>query len=67
MSNAPIAARAAPSGADGTARSNSAEVFARLRANSEYVAIPLLALFIAACLFAIFLIALGKSPLDYIS
>ena len=67
MSNAPIAARAAPSGADGTARSNSAEVFARLRANSEYVAIPLLALFIAACLFAIFLIALGKSPLDFIS
>ena len=39
----------------------------RLRANSEYVVIPLLALAIAAALFAIFLLAIGKSPVDFIS
>jgi len=39
----------------------------RLRANSEYVAIPLLALAIAALLFAIFLLAIGKSPVDFVA
>jgi len=39
----------------------------RLRANSEYVAIPLLAIAIASALFAVFLIAIGKSPLDFVS
>jgi ABC-type uncharacterized transport system permease subunit len=39
----------------------------KLRANSEYVAIPLLALAIAAALFALFLLAIGKSPVDFVS
>jgi len=38
----------------------------RLRANSEYVAIPLIAIAIASALFAVFLIAIGKSPLDFV-
>src|SRR5271156_3355642 len=38
----------------------------RLRANSEYVAIPAFALLMAALLFAIFLIAIGKSPLEFV-
>jgi len=43
------------------------DVALRLRANSEYVAIPLLAIAIASALFAVFLIAIGKSPLDFVS
>jgi simple sugar transport system permease protein len=39
----------------------------RLRANSEYVAIPLFAIAIASALFALFLIAIGKSPADFVS
>ena len=39
----------------------------RLRANSEYVAIPLLAIAIAAALFAMFLLGVGKSPVDFVS
>ena len=39
----------------------------RLRANSEYVAIPLLAIAIASALFAVFLLAVGKSPLDFVA
>jgi ABC-type uncharacterized transport system permease subunit len=39
----------------------------RLRANSEYVAIPAFALLMAALLFALFLLAIGKSPVDFIS
>jgi ABC-type uncharacterized transport system permease subunit len=39
----------------------------RLRANSEYVAIPAFALLMAALLFALFLIAIGKSPLDFVA
>ena len=39
----------------------------KLRANSEYVAIPLLALAVAAALFALFLLAIGKSPVDFVS
>jgi ABC-type uncharacterized transport system permease subunit len=38
----------------------------RLRANSEYVAIPAFALLVAALLFAVFLLAIGKSPIDFI-
>jgi len=38
----------------------------RLRANSEYVAIPAFALLMAALLFAVFLLAIGKSPIDFI-
>ncbi len=39
----------------------------RLRANSEYVAIPLIAIAVAAALFALFLLAIGKSPADFVS
>ena len=42
------------------------ELALRLRAGSEYVAIPALALVIAAFLFSIFLIAIGKSPVDFV-
>jgi general nucleoside transport system permease protein len=38
----------------------------RLRANSEYIAIPAIALLAAALLFALFLLAIGKSPLEFI-
>src|SRR6202167_1118901 len=39
----------------------------RLRANSEYKAIPIFALLMAALLFALFLLAIGKSPVEFIS
>jgi len=42
------------------------ELAHRLRAGSEYVAIPALALAIAAFLFSIFLVAIGKSPIDFV-
>src|SRR5579872_5503475 len=42
------------------------ELALRLRASSEYVAIPVLALAIAAFLFGIFLVAIGKSPIDFV-
>jgi len=42
------------------------ELAFRLRASSEYVAIPVLALAIAAFLFGIFLVAIGKSPIDFV-
>jgi simple sugar transport system permease protein len=48
----------------GAARSDFA---LRLRANSEYVAIPLLAIAIASALFALFLLAIGKSPSDFVA
>ena len=38
----------------------------RLRANSEYFAIPVFALLMAAILFALFLLAIGKSPVEFI-
>ena len=39
----------------------------RLRVQSEYVVIPLLAIAVAAAIFAIFLLAIGKSPVDFIA
>jgi general nucleoside transport system permease protein len=39
----------------------------RIRTSSEYVAIPLFALIVASVAFGIFLLAIGKSPLDFIS
>jgi general nucleoside transport system permease protein len=65
LSDAPIATRgvADPVGSRGAG----ADFAIKLRANSEYVAIPLLALAIAALLFAIFLIAIGKSPADFVA
>jgi ABC-type uncharacterized transport system permease subunit len=55
-----------------TGAGNAAEVAApslwmqRLRANSEYVAIPLFALVVASILFAAFLLAISKSPVDFV-
>ena len=43
-----------------------AELIRRVRTNSEYVAIPVFALIVAAIAFGIFLLAIGKSPLDFI-
>src|SRR6266567_3555688 len=37
----------------------------RVRRSAEYVAIPLLALVVSAILFSVFLLALGKSPVDF--
>ncbi len=39
----------------------------RLRVQSEYVVIPLLAIAVAAAIFAVFLLAIGKSPVDFIA
>jgi simple sugar transport system permease protein len=39
----------------------------RLRRNSEYFAIPLFALVVAALLFSVFLLAIGRSPADFVS
>jgi general nucleoside transport system permease protein len=65
LSDAPLVTRGV---ADPLGSSGAESVFAvKLRANSEYVAIPLLALAIAALLFAIFLLAIGKSPADFVS
>jgi simple sugar transport system permease protein len=43
-----------------------AELGRRIRTSSEYIAIPLLALIIASLAFAIFLLAIGKSPIEFI-
>src|SRR5271155_2904993 len=52
----PVASRAAGS-----------DFLDRLRVNSEYVVIPLFALLVAAALFAVFLLAIGKSPADFVA
>src|SRR5882757_1156612 len=39
----------------------------RIRRGAEFIAIPLFALLASALLFSIFLLALGKSPLDFYS
>ena len=67
MTDAPVAAKAergAIAPASGMTRSDLA---VRARAQAEYVVIPLIALTIAAALFAVFLLAIGKSPVDFIS
>jgi general nucleoside transport system permease protein len=68
VSNAPLATGAPRELIDPLATRAARSDFAvRLRANSEYVVIPLLALIIAAGLFAFFLMAIGKSPADFIA
>jgi len=68
VSNAPLATGAPRELIDPlTTRAARADFAVRLRANSEYVVIPLLALIIAAGLFAFFLMAIGKSPVDFVS
>jgi general nucleoside transport system permease protein len=48
-------------------RSAIGDFLRRLRRNSEYFAIPLFALIVAALLFSLFLLAIGHSPLDFIA
>ncbi len=43
-----------------------AEAMRRFRESSEYIAIPLIALIAAAILFALFLLAIGRSPADFL-
>jgi general nucleoside transport system permease protein len=68
VSNAPLATDAprnivSPFAAPATG----SDFAARLRVNSEYIVIPLFALLIAAALFALFLLAIGKSPVDFVA
>src|SRR5271166_5629276 len=71
MSSGAPAANELPAGTLGAAKPPSAPVAGyslglRLRANSEYVVIPIFALLLAALLFALFLVAIGKSPLEFV-
>ena len=54
------AGKAAPSEASG-------EFLRRARMSSEYVVIPIFALIVASLAFAVFLLAIGKSPSDFLS
>jgi general nucleoside transport system permease protein len=65
-SGAPTASEVTASAMKPTPAARS-DIALRLRANSEYVAIPAFALLMAALLFALFLLAIGKSPADFIS
>jgi simple sugar transport system permease protein len=47
------------------ATSHLSDLSIRIRRSAEYVVIPLLALGISAFLFSLFLVALGKSPLEF--
>jgi general nucleoside transport system permease protein len=67
MSNAPLVTGASRDLIGAGLRKTTSDLALKLRANSEYVAIPLLALAIAAALFALFLLAIGKSPVDFVS
>jgi simple sugar transport system permease protein len=68
VSNPPLATGAARDMVSPIATPAAASDFgARLRANSEYLVIPLIALLIAAALFALFLMAIGKSPADFVA
>jgi len=68
VSDAPLITRVPPEIIDPAAsRVARSDLAARVRANSEYIAIPLLALAIAAALFGLFLTAIGKSPVDFVA
>jgi ABC-type uncharacterized transport system permease subunit len=58
---------AEPIGAVAMAPSQWGDLSVRVRRGAEYVAIPLFALVVSAILFSLFLLALGKSPLDFYS
>src|ERR1700753_3130851 len=45
--------------------SGPSDLSVRIRRGAEYIAIPLFALAVSALLFSLFLLALGKSPLDF--
>jgi general nucleoside transport system permease protein len=71
MSSGAPAANELPAGTLGAATPPSAPAasygfWTRLRVNSEYIVIPLFALLMAALLFALFLLAIGKSPVDFV-
>ena len=71
MSSGAPTASELPPGALGAAKPPSAPAVgygfgSRLRSNSEYVVIPAFALLMAALLFALFLLAIGKSPMEFI-
>ncbi len=64
----PPAATGAPRGmVDSVARAAGSDALDRLRINSEYIVIPLFALLISALFFALFLLAIGKSPADFVA
>ncbi|MEP5037834.1 ABC transporter permease [Roseibium sp.] len=44
-----------------------ADLLDRIGRSAEHVVIPLLALIVSGCLFSLFLLALGKSPVDFLS
>jgi general nucleoside transport system permease protein len=68
VSNPPIATGAPRGMVDPVASRAAGSDFAdRLRVNSEYLVIPLFALLVAAALFAVFLLAIGKSPSDFVA
>jgi ABC-type uncharacterized transport system permease subunit len=67
MSDAPVATGASRDLIGAGSQKAGSDFALKLRTNSEYVAIPLLALAIAAALFALFLLAIGKSPVDFVS
>ena len=68
MSNPPVATGAPPAIVDPVAsRAIGSDFVDRLRVNSEYVVIPLFALLVAAVLFGVFLLAIGKSPADFVA
>ena len=59
-------AATSPPPASVLASNASGEWTRRLRTSSEYIAIPLFALIVAALAFAVFLLAIGKSPLEFV-
>ena len=67
MSDAPLTAEAQRAAVAPAAGLTRADLAVRLRANAEYILIPIFALAIAAALFALFLLAIGKSPIDFVS
>jgi general nucleoside transport system permease protein len=67
MSNAPLATGGPRDLIGAGSRKAGSDLALKLRVHSEYVAIPLLALAVAAALFALFLLAIGKSPVDFVS
>jgi general nucleoside transport system permease protein len=58
---------AEPIRTDALASPQWSDLSVRIRRGAEYVAIPLFALLVSALLFSVFLLALGKSPLDFYS
>jgi len=58
---------AQPLSGSGAAPNRASDLSIRIRRSAEFVAIPLFALIVSGVLFSIFLLALGKSPVDFYS